>query len=98
MLEPLYLPDGFFCFYNSDFFRSMVVKVLGVRRPREINKFIFYFSNQIKLLRYSLSFELLNFAEVVVLKYFTLVTCCQLGNGLAWMLVRYFALCQGHTR
>ena len=83
---------AFFASIILIFFMSMVAKVLGVRRPREINKFIFYFSDQIKLLRYSLSFELLNFAEVVVLKYFTLVTCCQLGNGLAWMLVRYFTL------
>ena len=39
MLEPLYLPDDFFASIILKFFMSMVVKVLGVRRPRERNIF-----------------------------------------------------------
>ena len=39
MLEALYLPDDFFASIILKFFMSMVVKVLGVRKQREINKF-----------------------------------------------------------
>ena len=43
MLQPLYLPDDFFSSINLKFFMSIVVKVLGVRRPRERNKFYILF-------------------------------------------------------
>ena len=43
MLEPFYLPDDFFASVTLKFFMSMVVKVLGVYRLREINKCYFIF-------------------------------------------------------
>ena len=48
MLEPLYLPDDFFASTILKFFMWMVVKVLGVRRPRERNKFciLFFYQNK----------------------------------------------------
>ena len=45
MLEPLYLPDDFFASITLKFFMSMVVKVLGVWRPRKRKKFYILFSD-----------------------------------------------------
>ena len=83
MLEPLYLPDDFFTSTALKFVMSMVVKVLGVWRPRERINFISYFLIKIKLLRYSLLFELLNFAKVVTNFWWWLYLSILLGNRLS---------------
>ena len=48
MMEPLCLPNDFFTSITLKFFMSMVVKVLGVWRPRERKKFYILFPDQNK--------------------------------------------------